>query len=142
MPGEKNATTGGCRCGAVRFSFSGPPFVISYCHCADCRKASGAPVTAFTGVRKAALSVEGTPAVFRNGAAERAFCATCGTPLWYADARLADDIYLMTGALDNPDDFAPQRHAFESERLSWLHLDDGLPRYDRFSVTRPAEETK
>lgn len=141
MAEDGSVTTGGCRCGAVRISFSGAPFLASYCHCTDCRKASGAPVTAFVGVRKAVLSVKGTPAVFRNGPVERAFCANCGSPLWYADTRLANDVYLMVGALDEPDAFAPQQHAFVSEKLSWFHLDDGLPHYDRFSVKRPRQES-
>ena len=38
--------TGGCRCGAVRFEASADPHHVSYCHCKDCRRASGAPVSA------------------------------------------------------------------------------------------------
>ena len=99
-------------------------------------------MTAFVGVRKEVLNVKGAPAFFRNGPVERAFCAASGNPLWYADTRLADDIYLMAGALDDPDAFAPQQHAFESERLSWFQVDDELPRHDRFSVARPPKAGK
>ena len=32
--------------------------------------------------------------------------------------------------LDNPDDFRPQVHVFFAERISWLELEDDLPRYE------------
>jgi len=33
---------GGCFCGAVRYSVSGPPFAAEYCHCRMCQKSTGA----------------------------------------------------------------------------------------------------
>ena len=40
--------SGTCYCGAVELEMSGPPLDMGYCHCANCRKYSGAPVNAFT----------------------------------------------------------------------------------------------
>jgi hypothetical protein len=51
--------TGGCRCGAVRFEASVEPNHVSYCHCSDCRKATGAPVTAFVGFAADQVSLTG-----------------------------------------------------------------------------------
>ena len=39
---------GGCFCGEVEFEVTGTPAVMGYCHCADCRAWSAAPVNAFT----------------------------------------------------------------------------------------------
>ena len=39
--------TGGCHCGAVRYEVIGAPHSVMLCHCADCRKNSGAPLVAW-----------------------------------------------------------------------------------------------
>jgi len=131
--------TGGCLCGAVRFRLSERPDWTSYCHCKDCRKATGAPVVAFVGAATAAVSFEGEiePASHRSSAeVRRRFCPRCGSPIAYQDAQLRGMIYFFLGALDEPEAFPPGHHAWESQRLPWLHLDDELPRHARFSAVR------
>ena len=39
---------GACFCGAVRFTVSGEPAAMGYCHCESCRTWSASPVNAFT----------------------------------------------------------------------------------------------
>ena len=128
--------TGGCRCGAVRFAAAGEPYHVSYCHCVDCRRASGAPVSAFVGFAADQISYEGTPARFENGTVTRTFCSKCGSPLAYLDAKLLDDVYFAIGAMDRPDIFRPTKHAYVSQKLPYLHIDDGLPQHARTSVPR------
>jgi len=38
---------GGCLCGAVRYRMVGAPLSSAICHCASCRRASGAPTVAW-----------------------------------------------------------------------------------------------
>ena len=128
--------TGGCRCGAVRFR-AGPALGAGYCHCTDCRKATAAPVSVFVEIDPSTLKVEGEPAAFRTPDVTRSFCGTCGTPLAYADERLEGRLWLMLGALDAPERYPPQRHAFCDETLPWLHIAGDLPRNASFSVDRP-----
>ena len=128
--------TGACRCGAVRFS-TGPALRVSYCHCTDCRRATAAPVSVFVEIDPETLVIDGEPAAYRTPDVTRSFCGACGTPLAYADERLEDRLWLMLGALDAPERFAPELHAFVREALPWFHMADELPRYERFSVERP-----
>lgn len=130
--------TGGCRCGAVSFEASAEPHHISYCHCEDCRRATGAPVSAFVGFRSDAATFAGEePKVFQNGSVTRSFCGTCGSPIAYRDGRLPGEIYFMLGAMDHPAYFKPTLHAFVREQLPFLHMPDGLPRHLKSSVARP-----
>lgn len=132
--------TGGCRCGVVRFEASAEPHHVSYCHCADCRRASGAPVSAFVGFRADAVSFSGeAPKVFENGAASRSFCGNCGTPLAYVDERLENQVWFMLGAMDEPANYKPTLHAYVREQLRYVHMPDGLPRHVGSSVERPAD---
>ena len=41
---------GRCLCGATGYRFEGPPRWVAYCHCDSCRRATGAPVSAYLGV--------------------------------------------------------------------------------------------
>ncbi len=134
---------GSCRCGAVRFESSAEPHHVSYCHCGDCRKASGAPVAAFVGFNDEAVTFSGKdPKTFDNGPVTRGFCATCGSPLFYVDARLAGEIYFMLGAMDQPAYFKPTVHAYVREQLPFVHMPDGLPRELKSSVPRTHDGTE
>lgn len=132
---------GGCRCGAVRFEASADPHHVSYCHCADCRRATGSPVTAFVGFMSEEVSLSGAePKVFANGPVTRGFCGRCGSPLYYVDSRIAGDrIYFMLGAMDHPAFYRPTLHAYVREQLPFLHMPDDLPRHLKSSVERAAE---
>lgn len=129
---------GGCACGAVRLRCTAPPLHASYCHCADCRRQTGAPVTVFVGFDPAAVHFESAPRT-RHCAphVRRGFCPACGSPMAYADDRLADAIYLLAGVFDDPGFIRPQCHAWTREALAWLDIADGLPRYPGFSRPRP-----
>lgn len=130
--------TGGCRCGAVRFEVTAEPHFSGYCHCTDCRRATGAPVSAFVGFMVEEVALAGdTMLTYANGPVTRSFCGTCGSPIAYADERLAGHIYFMLGAMDMPAYFRPAQHAFVREQLPFVHMPDGLPRHLSTSVPRP-----
>src|SRR5262245_41324731 len=132
--------TGSCRCGIVQFAVSAEPFYISYCHCTDCRKASGAPVSAFVGFPTDQVAIEGdTLTVYENGPVKRSFCGRCGSPIAYMDDRLENQTYFTLGAMDAPASYKPTLHSFVREQLPFVHMPDGLQRYPRFSVPRPGD---
>ena len=137
---EQSLHTGGCRCGAVRFEAAGEPNHISYCHCDDCRRATGAPVSAFVGFHAEDVRLGGEALrTFENGAVTRSFCSTCGSPIAYLDQRLADRVYFMLGAMDMPAAYKPTLHAYVREQLPYVHMPDGLDRYPKTSVPRSNE---
>lgn len=138
--------SGACRCGAIRFEARANPHFSGYCHCEDCRRATGAPVVAFVGFHAREVTWRGEPAAYSRSAppndgppVERLFCRTCGAPLGYRDARLPDRIYLYTAALDRPQDHPPRSHSYAGERLFWLRLADDLPQHPATSVPRPED---
>lgn len=130
---------GGCQCGAIRYQLDGKPEYVSYCHCVDCRKATGALMVTyavheieqvhFNGERKTYTS---TPGV------QRTFCPACGTPLSYeAEWQGRIVIGVFVGTLDNADALPPEMHVFDIDRVSWFDVADHLPRYHQhpFSET-------
>jgi len=124
---------GGCACGAIRYEVKGTPYHRTLCHCADCRRAAGAPAVAWFSVHAGALAlVRGEPALHRSSPpVERGFCGACGTQLTYRHDDYADEVDVTTCSLDDPEACAPEDHTFAARRLHWLRVADGLPAYPR-----------
>ena len=122
---------GGCLCGAVRYEARGSARYLCFCHCATCRRASGAPVVAWATFALTQLHItRGAPAQYRSSAqVVRGFCAACGTALSYRNETRAKDIDLTLASLDEPQRLAPAMHVWVAHSLPWLPIADGLPRY-------------
>ncbi|MEL7183614.1 MAG: GFA family protein [Pseudomonadota bacterium] len=121
--------TGRCYCGASVVEARGAPLAISYCHCQDCRRVTGAPVAAFAAFPKGSVDVtpEIAPICAHQGV-RRWSCPTCGSPMLAAFDYLDGQVYVPLGILDNADVLAPQLHSHADACLPWLKLDDDLPR--------------
>ena len=124
---------GGCLCGRVRFHISGPPLVVTHCHCATCRKAAGAAFVTWVTVRPAHFRwTTGEPAHFLSSPpVRRGFCPMCGTPLSYQRDDRPDEIDVTAATLDDPEAVKPQDHIYWGSRLSWAVPADGLPTLPR-----------
>jgi len=125
------ARAGGCLCGAVRFEASGEASNRCFCHCASCRRASGAPSVAWaTFPRSGFRVVKGTLAAVRSSPkVVRGFCGACGTGLSYAHDDRPDQIDVALATLDAPGAIAPEYHIWMADALSWDRPGDGLPQY-------------
>ncbi len=115
--------TGGCLCEAVRYraTFDKPNFGV--CHCRMCRKWTGGPLV---NVRASSVAFEGTPAVYASSDwADRGFCGTCGSCLFYRLRSSDGPLHLTFGSLDDVTglqftrqvffDHKPDAYAFENE---------------------------
>lgn len=117
--------TGGCQCGAVRFTVDGDLGRASICHCRMCQKAFGAffgPLVPAPGLRW----TRGTPKYFQSSnRVKRGFCDACGTPLTYEpDAGPAE---VAIGAFDKPALIRPVIQLDVAERMPWLGELNDLP---------------
>jgi len=116
--------TGGCQCGAVRFS-ARRLGRASICHCRMCQKAFGG----FFGPLVTAFGVtwtRGEPAWFQSSnKVRRGFCALCGTPLAYDFG--ASAIELAIGAFDDPTVAAPTVQVNPNDKLSFFDNLMSLP---------------
>lgn len=124
--------TGACFCGAVEITATGEPVEMGYCHCADCRAYSGAPLTAFTLWRDEQVRVtrgaEHLAGFNKTGMSHRRHCALCGGHLFTEHPGMGfTDVFaakLPTLA------FRPQLHLNYAETV--LPMKDGLPKLKDF----------
>ncbi len=133
--------TGRCYCGAVTLTATRAPQAVAYCHCVDCRRVTGAPVSAFAAFDEAAVTFapdEGRN-VSANSGVSRSFCASCGSPLASRFDYLPGQVYVPVGLLDQASELVPQIHSYDSQRLPWLHIEDSAERFARSSRSRLAD---
>lgn len=131
--------TGSCLCGQIRFRARGRPLWVSHCHCNSCRRNTGAPITTFVGYNKNKVTFDGQRTIYKSSpGVRRGFCANCGTPLTYESDRCDEEIHFYISIMDEPDEFIPGRHVFHDEHISWLELDDDLPRFSGLDRGKPS----
>jgi hypothetical protein len=125
-----NAKTyqGSCFCGSVRFTVSGEPAGMGYCHCESCRRWSAGPVNAFTLWKPDQLRVtQGADRIGRfnlTPGSDRQWCKDCGGHVFTNHPKLGVvDVYAAT-LPDLP--FKPGVHVNYQETKLPMH--DGLPK--------------
>ncbi len=104
--------TGHCLCGAVTITVTAMQAEVDVCHCAMCQRWGGA---FFAGVKGEGVTVAGEEAItaYRSSEwAERAFCGTCGSNLWYG--------FLPPG-------FGIERQIFVDEKPDWYDIAQDSP---------------
>ncbi|MEL7213913.1 MAG: GFA family protein [Pseudomonadota bacterium] len=108
------------------------PQTVAYCHCADCRRVSGAPVSAFAAFAPDDLTIMPAPETSVSVApgVTRWFCPTCGSHLKAHYAYLPDQVYVPVGLFDQAASLAPESHSHHGEKLPWLCLTDTLAKSD------------
>lgn len=110
MP-EDGTLSGHCLCGAARFTARPKQMHMDVCHCGQCRRWSGGTwMTVECEPESLAIEDAGRVGVYASSDhAERGFCGTCGTTLYW---RMRDGSLLTVSAQAFE---APERFAFASE---------------------------
>ena len=136
--------SGGCACGAVRYECEAAPVFMAYCHCRDCQRASGGAFSPMLAVPAASVTLlQGKPRYHAGQSdsdycASRGFCPECGTPLFVRSEKAADFLCIKPGSLDDPSWFKPQADLWTRSVQPWMHLDPGLPKFERFPAPADA----
>lgn len=126
--------TGRRLCENVRFEIDGRLGPIVYCHCAMCRRASGAAFAANASVRAGALrmvaggeliaEIESSPGAFRG------FCSRCGTPLYGRSESLPGVRRVRLGTLDGDPGDRSVANIWVGSKAPWFEITDDLERFD------------
>ena len=127
--------SGGCYCGRVRFRARGVSRRVTECHCSQCRRQSGHRY-ASTGAKTSDIEIDGAAGItwFRASPdAERGFCSTCGSHLFWKKSA-EDYTAILAASIDQPTGLRLAKHIFVEDKGDYYEITDGLPRfagYDR-----------
>ncbi len=123
--------TGRCLCGTVRYEVDGDLGPIAFCHCTECRRASGSAFAAnanvaardhrFSSGSAAIVEYESSPGKFR------AFCGRCGSPMYSRTAAEPETLRIRLGTLDQDPGGRPRLHVWTSEKAAWFAIHDDVP---------------
>lgn len=131
---------GSCLCGGVRYQVEGPFEIMAYCHCVQCRKASGADFGTNATVRAEnfkLLSGEELLSKFESSPGHfRVFCSGCGSPVMKQTADSPDKLRLRLGLLDDPLDQEPIVHVFVADKRPWTNIRDDLPQIEKAPIKK------
>lgn len=133
---------GSCLCGGVRFRARLPSKWVAHCHCTYCRRAHGAPFVTWAGFASEQFELEAdtvTPAWYESSpGARRAFCPRCGSPMFFEATRWPGEMHVARSLIQGPLDRAPTAHVFYESHVSWLDVNDTLPKKTSQAPQGPA----
>ncbi|KAH6888126.1 Mss4-like protein [Thelonectria olida] len=108
--GTPESITGGCLCGAIRYTITFPPnhsfeTECSTCQCSQCRKNSGSLLARLHGVPSSALTYTSPTTTLKTYHATppcaRGFCGDCGSFLFWRDERSPEQrVSVAVGTFD------------------------------------------
>lgn len=134
MNSNETGLKGRCLCGAVSFWISATPLAVLHCCCEDCRRSSGTGHCTHIVVPEDAFSLTGDVTFFAHKAdsgntVTKAFCGTCGSPLYSTNSGYPGAVFTRASVLDDPELVQPQMVVYASRAISWDSLDETLPAF-------------
>ena len=122
--------TGGCMCGAVRYTADAAPIFSGVCHCTNCQRHTGSAFSCVIAIPKPALSMTGQTRQFSHKGDSgkdviTTFCPVCATRLTSEATMMADVVMLEAGTLDDRSLFTPQMHIYRDSAQAWVPFAEG-----------------
>src|SRR5215468_11303004 len=140
MPTDAGSTRrlrGGCLCRAITYEVAPPFSKFAHCHCARCRKATGAAHASNIYLAPAQLTwLSGSEAIARFDLLSaksfaKWFCRQCGSPVPRV-SRSGRTVVVPAGSLDDDPGELPKGRIFCGSAARWACDGDGLPRYAEY----------
>jgi hypothetical protein len=131
---------GSCLCGGVRYEVSGPLRNVIACHCTQCRKQTGhfLAATAAKLEHFRATKSDGLKWYASSASAERGFCGTCGSTLFWQGKGL-DYVAIAAGTLDGDSGLRIEGHIFCADKGDYYQISEGDYQRSEDSLTNEAE---
>jgi hypothetical protein len=140
--------TGGCACGAVRYTLATAPMIVHCCHCRDCQRQTGSAfvlnaLIESDRIRVTAGTPQPVPLPTDSGRPHDVYrCPACRVALWSDYGRRPWLRFVRVGTLDDPAALAPDVHIYTRSKLPWIVLPPDRPAfevyYDLDAVWPPA----
>ena len=127
--------TGGCLCGAVRFTINEKPIVTRACWCRFCQTLSSGNATINLAFPVNAVVITGELHDYASVADDgnkmhRKFCPTCGVHIFSEAEERPDIIVVRAGTLDDTEQVKIEGLIWTSAAPSWAYLDPDVEHFE------------
>jgi len=128
--------TGGCACGAIRYEVSAEPVAMNDCQCRQCQRDSGTGHGSHLTFVGASVSITGEANNWvtvgeQETRKNRAFCGTCGAPVYLTFPDMPEVFVASAASLDDPARYKPAFVMWTAAGQAWDQLDPTLARFDQ-----------
>jgi len=124
---KSQQVNGSCFCGAIGFTAMLPSKWCAHCHCSMCRKSHGAGYVTWVGFESGQVKItrgEDRLNWFDSSkGAQRGFCRTCGSSLFFRSERWPGELHIALGCMDDDIDRRPDANAFFDTHVDWMPID-------------------
>jgi hypothetical protein len=131
--GDASVRSGGCLCRRIRYEVRGDLGPIVFCHCEQCRRASGTAFATNSPIRAnqfRLLPGAAEPREYESSPGKlRAFCGDCGSPIYSRRAAHPEVLRVRVGTLDTPLNARPAAHIYATSKPDWDAIHDELPQF-------------
>ncbi|WP_298827181.1 GFA family protein [uncultured Piscinibacter sp.] len=124
--------SGGCLCGAVKYTSAAEPVMAALCNCHHCQKQSGSAYSVNVAIPKGALQFTSEkPAVYEDTGSSgmpvyRHFCAQCGSPIFSDVVATPTLDWLKAGTLDDTSWVEPSVSIWCESAQAWVMQPQGM----------------
>jgi hypothetical protein len=127
---------GGCACGAIRYEIEGEPVFMNHCQCRDCQRKSGTGHGSYLTFPREGVKLEGEASQWdivgdSGNVKTRAFCPTCGSPVYMTFAAMPGVFTVHAASLDDPSRYQPQAVTYAVRGYAWDHLDPAIVKFEK-----------
>jgi hypothetical protein len=138
--------TGGCLCGAIRYTIDAQVTGLRACHCKNCQKHSGTAGTVNAVVPTDAFRItKGATKEYRDSATQggrtlsRHFCAECGSSIYSQRNPDPGFVVVRAGSLDDSSGMKITSDIWTATAPPWAYID---PASERHPGNMPAPQPK
>ena len=127
--------TGGCRCGATRYTLALDALPPVYCcHCLDCQSWSGSAFSEQALLREEAITVTGPLIDYRftspsGSQSHQRFCGVCHVRIYNTNDARPGIAVVRAGTLDASDTIVPRTHIWVKRKQPWVTIPDEVPTF-------------
>ena len=128
--------TGGCLCGAIRYTLTGDALATMVCHCTHCQKQTGTSFSILLAAKSEAVTVNGPLASYCDEGSSgqpihRNFCGTCGSPILSEPDVAPGMVFLKAGTLDDTRDLAPTTEIWCQSAQPWVPHPETTEKFEK-----------